>query len=166
MEDGVRAEAQAVVKRFVSQMKPLLVSSVQEHGAAGAIDTCAVAAPELADALSADAGWTITRVSSRPRNPARAVADAWETAVLDAFAARLAAGEAPPTVNRGEIVDGEYRYMQAQAIGGVCLLCHGSDISEDVRSALASRYPDDRATGYSLGELRGAISLRKAVTAP
>ena len=163
MDEGTRSEAQAVVRQFVSQMKPLLLSSVQEHGAAGAIDTCAVAAPELADSISAASGWAITRVSEKPRNASRAVPDAWERAQLEAFSARLAAGDAAPTVNHGAVVDGEYRYMQAQAVDGVCLLCHGTDVAEDVSAAIAASYPDDSATGYSLGELRGAISLRKAV---
>jgi hypothetical protein len=44
-------------------MKPLLLSSVQEHGPAAAIDACAVAAPELAEPSSKDSGWAITRVS-------------------------------------------------------------------------------------------------------
>jgi hypothetical protein len=84
--------------------------------------------------------------------------------VLAKFSARLAAGEPPPPVNYGEVVGGEYRYMQAQAVEGVCLLCHGTDIAPDVRAALRARYPNDSATGYAMGELRGAISLRKAAT--
>jgi hypothetical protein len=164
LDDSIRAQAQAQVKAFASQMKPLLLSSVQEHGPAGAIDACAVAAPELADSLSKESGWAITRVSQKPRNPDRAEADAWERDVLAKFSARLAAGEAAPTVNYGEVVGGEYRYMQAQAVEGVCLLCHGTDIAPDVRAALKARYPNDSATGYAMGELRGAISLRKAAT--
>ena len=38
-----------------------------------------------------------------------------------------------------------------------CLACHGNEdeIAGDVRSVLAELYPDDRATGFREGELRG-----------
>ena len=38
-----------------------------------------------------------------------------------------------------------------------CLACHGpaDDLDEDVRSALAESYPDDQATGFAEGDLRG-----------
>jgi hypothetical protein len=39
-------------------------------------------------------------------------------------------------------------------IDGVCLTCHGS-VGSDVAAALRERYPDDRATGYALGDFRG-----------
>ena len=40
-----------------------------------------------------------------------------------------------------------------------CLVCHGAPeaIPDAVRSVLTERYPDDAATGYQAGELRGAI---------
>jgi hypothetical protein len=63
--------------------------------------------------------------------------------VLAKFSAN-ASPQAKPrsTVNHAEVVDGEYRYMQAQAVEGVCLLCHGTDIAPDVRAALGARYPE------------------------
>lgn len=39
----------------------------------------------------------------------------------------------------------------------MCLTCHGADLAPDVQAAIAERYPDDRATGYRTGELRGVI---------
>jgi hypothetical protein len=53
------------------------------------------------------------------------------------------------------------RYMQAQGVGTICLTCHGEDLSGPVRATLEKYYPDDWATGYSLGQVRGAISLSK-----
>ena len=43
----------------------------------------------------------------------------------------------------------------------MCLTCHGTDVSDDVMSALQQRYPNDMATGYLEGQIRGAISLIK-----
>ena len=38
-----------------------------------------------------------------------------------------------------------------------CVQCHGKpeELSTEVRAALLDRYPDDRATGFAAGDLRG-----------
>lgn len=155
------AQARRLVRDFVGSMKPLLRESVQQHGAAGAIDICAEEAPRIARRLAADSGWEISRVSTRPRNVDRAQPDAWERDILALLEERTAAGATAAQLNHGEVVDGRFRYMQGQPTESLCLLCHGSNqVTPDVRAAIAQRYPDDRATGFTLGELRGAISLR------
>ena len=57
----------------------------------------------------------------------------------------------------------QYRYMQAQVTEGVCMLCHAQNISTDVKKVIADHYPDDKAIDYQLGQVRGAISLKKAL---
>ncbi|MHA7817350.1 MAG: Tll0287-like domain-containing protein [Pseudohaliea sp.] len=157
--DPRQAEARSLVKRFVGTVKPLLTSTIQEQGPVAAIEVCAERAPALADQLSEETGWSVGRVSLKPRNTERAQPDAWEREQLERFAARAADGEPGPMLNHGEVVDGRYRYMQAQPVGGVCLVCHGESIEPAVAEAIRHYYPDDRATGYQLGEIRGAITL-------
>jgi cytochrome c553 len=79
---------------------------------------------------------------------------------LQEFEQRQQAGEAPAQINKAELVDGEFRYMQAQAAAPLCLTCHGTDIPSEVSEALARLDPNDMATGYLAGQIRGAISLR------
>ena len=45
------------------------------------------------------------------------------------------------------------------AIEADCLTCHGDPASftPDLQEQLASRYPKDRAVGYHVGDLRGAL---------
>jgi hypothetical protein len=154
------AQARAIVSAFVGEMKPLLKSSVQQHGAAGAIAVCADEAPRIAARLQDETGWQIRRVSPRPRNVERAVPDAWESAMMAELDALSRAGAPASELNRAAIIDSRFRYLQGQPTEGLCLLCHGSNqVTPEVQAAIAERYPDDRATGFSLGELRGAISL-------
>ena len=40
-----------------------------------------------------------------------------------------------------------------------CLVCHGGRIAEPVRPALREQYPADAATGFAVGELRGAVVI-------
>ena len=157
----LQPEAQQLTQQFVGQLKPQLKQAMTEGGPTHAIEVCASVAPKIADSLSAQSGWQVKRVSLKSRNASRAQPDKWEQAVLQQFDERQAAGEPAAAIHYGETVKGRYRYMQAQGVGAICLTCHGEDLSAPVRATLEKYYPDDWATGYSLGQVRGAISLSK-----
>ncbi len=44
-----------------------------------------------------------------------------------------------------------------------CFACHGPDVRQDVRAEIARYYPTDKAIGFRVGELRGAVSLTQIV---
>ncbi len=157
------AKGQAISEQFVATLQPTLQAAMQTGGPVNAIQVCAVEAPRIAADLSASSGWTVNRVSLRARNQRSAVPDSWEAEVLADFDRRQLAGEPVGQLNTAEIVGDEFRYMQAQAAGALCLTCHGADISADVQAALDQHYPQDMATGYLAGQIRGAISVRTAL---
>lgn len=154
-------QGQALSAQFVATLQPTLQGAMQQGGPLGAIEVCAVEAPRIAADLSEASGWGVTRVSLRARNQLTAIPDAWEANVLAEFDQRQLDGEPVEQLNVAAVVDGEFRYMQAQATGPLCLTCHGTDISSEVRSVLSQHYPQDMATGYTAGQIRGAISVRK-----
>ena len=41
--------------------------------------------------------------------------------------------------------------------GAVCLRCHGKSIAPEVSSAIRAAYPNDQATGFDEGDLRGVF---------
>ncbi len=157
----LEAEASEIARRFVATLLPTLQQAMQGGGPVTAIEVCSVQAPAMAAALSEETGWQVRRVSLKPRNRSLASPDTWETAKLREFDQRRQAGEPGPMISSADIVDGQYRYMQAQLVMPLCLSCHGSELSTAVVSALQEYYPGDLATGYSLGQIRGAISLWK-----
>ena len=53
--------------------------------------------------------------------------------------------------------DGRIAYAEPLVIQPVCLTCHGAEVGPEIKAAIAERYPQDQATGYKLGELRGVI---------
>jgi mono/diheme cytochrome c family protein len=120
----------------------------------------------MARQASESSGWQVRRVSLRNRNP-KAVPDAWEAAALQDFDRRAAAGESPMTLERAEDVvesgQAVRRYMRALPVQELCLSCHGpaDKLSPAVADKLKALYPDDRGVGYSVGQIRGAITLRK-----
>jgi hypothetical protein len=159
-------EARAIPKAMVPKLLEVLGDEIAKSGHAGAISVCREKAPKMAAALSEKTGWSIRRVSLKNRNP-KATPDAWEKNVLEEFEKRLATGEDPVKMDKGALVtvDGQkmYRYMKALPTQELCLNCHGTPdmIDSEVQTRLKELYPDDKATGYGLKQIRGAITAKK-----
>lgn len=155
-------EARAIVQAFASQLKPALQQALSDGGPVHAIHVCSQEAPRIAEALSQEFSWQVKRVSLKARNASSAIPDDWEREQLKRFDERQMQGEKPSELQAAARVGGDYRYMQAQGVEALCLVCHGEKLDDSVKQALGSIYPDDLATGYQLGEVRGAISLIKS----
>ena len=159
-------QARAVSTSVPPKLLAVLQEEIARGGPEGAIAVCREQAPALARAASAQSGWTVRRVSLRNRNP-KAVPDAWERAALEDFDRRAAAKESPATLERAEVtmVDGQpvQRYMRALPTMALCTQCHGpaDQLSPAVTAKLKALYPADRATGYAVGEIRGAMTLQR-----
>ncbi len=162
-DDALLGEARKVATTLPPKLLTALQEEISKSGPEGAIPICKDMAPKMAGEISQQTGWKIKRVSLKARNDARAIPDAWEKAALEDFDKRAAAGEPPAQLEKGEKFDNEYRYVKALPVQPLCLSCHGpaDQLSPAVKSALGKHYPNDRATGYSVGQIRGAISVRK-----
>lgn len=157
-------QARAAVKAFFGELKGELVAAIKEGGPPHAVSVCNTKAGEITKRVSLEQGMDISRVSLRNRNPGNA-ASGWKKDSLQRFEKEKAAGKDPKSLEYRTVVataDGnEFRYMKAIPTGEVCLNCHGSDIAPGVREKLDALYPDDTATGYSVGDLRGAFVVTK-----
>jgi hypothetical protein len=49
--------------------------------------------------------------------------------------------------------------MRAIPMEPLCTTCHGKTLAPDVAAAIAKAYPNDQATGFEPGQLRGAVSV-------
>lgn len=148
------ARAEAAATTLATTLRGRLTAAMREGGPAAAVEVCAREAQGIAATVRRDTGVTVGRSSLRLRNPADA-APPWVDAWLRAQGERPAAG-----VNGVRAVEGDRaRVLRPLAVEGPCLACHGpaTSIPEGVRAALSARYPGDRATGYALGDLRGAL---------
>jgi len=163
-DDAMAAEARSQVKSFAGTLKHALVSAIKSDGPVSAIGVCNVAAPEIADEQSKATGWKIGRTSAKLRNGNNAP-DAWEAKVLAIFAEKKAAGGDLKTMQFYETVDVDgkktFRYMKAIPVGKPCLTCHGDNLKPPLAAKLKQLYPQDAATGFKLGDLRGAFTLSK-----
>jgi hypothetical protein len=145
-----RARGAAAVTPLKRELLAALQEALARSGPAEAIDICRLRAPELA-ARASSAALRVGRTSDRLRNPANAPAE-WMRPLLEAY--RAVPGDRAPRVVH--LADGRVGYAEPITIQPLCLACHGEPAPE-VRARLAERYPDDRATGYSVGDFRGLV---------
>ena len=161
----------AETKNTVLPVVPKVVNAMQEavaaKGVAGAIPVCKEQAPALIKEKRVETGWDIRRVSLKMRNAERGTPDLWEAHQLADFDIRAGNGEKPETLEKSEVVtiDGKqvFRYMKALPVSDVCLKCHGpvDGLDAGLKAELAKTYPNDQATGYSQGQIRGALTVKR-----
>jgi Protein of unknown function (DUF3365) len=151
-------QSRMAVKAFGSELVGKLKHALGNGGPVTAINVCNIEAPKIATGLSEKYDWSIGRTAIKTRNPNNKP-DAWEQAVLQQFEQRKQQGEAIATLEYSEETDKGFRYMKAIPTKGLCLTCHGETLSESVKATLAKRYPDDTATGFNVGDIRGAFTI-------
>lgn len=144
-----------------SQLISALNDALAEEGPSGGVQVCNVEAPEIAQRVSGN-GFEVGRTALRIRNPANAP-DAWEESVLHRFEAGMAEGADPAGLEAWQIdtIDGNRvgRYMKAIPTGPQCVICHGESIAPELAETIERLYPEDRATGFAPGDLRGAFTV-------
>jgi len=160
--------ARGLVKGFFTELKGELQAAIKEGGPAHAIGVCQEVAPSIAGQMSEKSGWAVGRTALKVRNP-RNSPSVRERAVLMEFKRRHAEGESFKKMESATVIqEGGRRYlhyMKAIPTQEVCLACHGANVKEPVREAIAAQYPADAATGFEKGELRGAFTFVKPLTA-
>ncbi len=159
-------EARNIVNRFFGSLKGELQAALEEGGPVTAISICKLKAPRLTKEFSSLSGWYIARTSLKLRNPNNHP-DAWEKNVLEQFEVLDTNGEDLTNMEYSEeiLIDGKkiFRYMKAIQIQDLCLNCHGEHIKPGIKRILTQLYPNDQATGFKKGDLRGAFTLAKSL---
>ncbi|CAK0744856.1 DUF3365 domain-containing protein [Gammaproteobacteria bacterium] len=173
-QESYLAEARMITKKFSMALKKKFFTAIQdaqkakseETGAVSAITTCHIKAPSVSQDISRSSGWSVGRTSLKLRNP-KNQPDDWEAQVLRRFEERQQAGENPDKIEFSEVVTHgdkkEFRYMKAIPTITLCLNCHGTEIKPEIQAAFKQFYPQDHATGFKVGDLRGAFTLCKAL---
>lgn len=124
-----------------------MMAALVENGPSKSIKVCKLRAPELTKLASMQPSVKIGRTSFQLRNPenkppiwaASFVADRIEA---DTFVEL-------PNQTLGALLPIRLKIT--------CVLCHGNEeqVASEVKAAIVSNYPDDQATGFAEGDLRG-----------
>ncbi len=161
-EQAKLAESRLLAQAYAQQLQTALLDALGSKGTAGAILVCRDLAPAIASEFSGMSVAIVGRVrfGFRYRGSAPAL---WQRQVLRTLQVRTSNPE-DRLESFADDANG-VRYMAGIRLKPMCLACHGRDIAEDVKQQLARDYPFDRATGYEVGDLRGAFSVIWPATA-
>lgn len=133
-----------------------LKSQIVEGGPIHAIPFCNEQAIPLTDSLASSYNAKIERVAVDYRNP-RNRAVGFDTDVYMSYSAQLSDGKmVKPKLHSNE--DGQTVFYAPIVLKAQCVVCHGEpieEISEETLVKISELYPDDLATGFSEGDLRG-----------
>lgn len=147
---GQETRGAELLAPFKQDLQAALRAGLAE-GPAEAVRACRLQAPALAAAHSKE-GVRVGRSSHRLRNPANRP-PAWVAPILQAWAADPETSAARTV----ELPEGRRGYVEPIRMQALCATCHGEQLAPGVSTLLQALYPEDRATGFRVGELRGVF---------
>ncbi len=142
--DSMATEAQTVLMKNVA-------AAIQKGGTDYAVEFCNTRAIPLTDSIAGHLDVGIQRLSDKNRNPDNVI-----QTPMDSKAWQKIQSEKMHVLEQDD--KGEVFYYKPISIAmPTCLNCHGgnNDITESTREIIAQKYPNDKAIGYKLGDLRG-----------
>jgi hypothetical protein len=153
---------------FMKDLKGVLINQIQTNGVLQAVSVCSDTAQVLTNNFGVQKGVFIRRVSFKNRNENN-FPDDFEKKVLKKFELLHQNKELNNETEHAEIVQEDefkyLRYMKPILVQAECLNCHGSeaDIMPEVKQLIAQEYSSDKAVGYKIGDLRGAVSVKRVI---
>ncbi len=142
----ISAQAQASLLAHVS-------SAMKQGGSVYAVEFCNLQASSITDSLSNRFNCILSRVSEKNRNPENKLKTETDRQ-LWTWANR----QDDPMKDTLVLVESKAIYYRPIRTGmPACLQCHGpiEAIEPETYQKLQTLYPNDKATGYELNELRG-----------
>lgn len=152
IERGKKIAAAAFAK-----LSEELAKALADGSPSHALPFCHVNVPKIMAEVSEQQVASVQRLTHKPRNPKNRVSEA-EQKIIDGFATARTAGETPKPVLLTDPAGRKVFYSPIYVTMATCLQCHGEpgkDISEANLKLIRSLFPEDLATGFKLGDLRG-----------
>ena len=166
-EANTTAPAEITVKqegmKYIKMLGGALKGELQTHMKAdktglAAMSFCTAQADSITKEINAKLPKyaSVRRTAMKTRNPNNA-ADVLDIKIMKEYEASIAAKTFLPADIK-VVVEGETtRVYKPLVTKGVCLKCHGTDVSKEIQSEIKTHYPKDQALGFKEGSLRGMI---------
>lgn len=164
IKNGLRTDA----KEFMSSLKSILIKEMQTKGIVAAVSVCSDTAQILTNNYGIEKGIYIKRVTFKNRNKNNAP-NGIESEALKMFEELKSNGELAESTEYFNTIEKDgvtsVIYLKPIIVQAPCLSCHGAvdQIGADVKAILNNKYPNDKATGYQVNDLRGAVSIQKTL---
>jgi outer membrane murein-binding lipoprotein Lpp len=133
-----------------------VIKAIEEGGVKHATEYCQLQASPLIDSLSKTYQADISRVSDKYRNQENKP-DELDLKVIEDYRRQLSEGHELQAHLEGKGTQVIY-YSPIIILNPLCLQCHGEPgktMETENAKFIKTKYPEDKATGYTLGELRG-----------
>jgi hypothetical protein len=158
------AEEQAILKGnqissvLLQKLGGELKNQMQTGGPMGALHFCSQNALTLTEQIAKESKTSIKRISINNRNPVNNANKA-EAALLNEWDSLIKNGQPLPAQKLVNVSDRTIMYYKPIVINNeACLKCHGN-IEGELAKAVKATYPEDKAIGYKMGDLRGMIAV-------
>lgn len=130
-----------------------LKGAMKKSGPMGALKVCNLNAEAITKSKNSKS-YSVGRTSLKYRN-SRNSPESWMTNILKEYEKSKS--------KEGKVVklqNGKHAYVEPIYIKGLCLTCHGSNISNKLQSQISEMYPSDKATNYKAGDFRGLFWVK------
>ncbi len=148
----------SAIKMLGGELKKNLKAKFKEDKSGlKAVNFCATRAVEITAEVQKKLprGVIVRRVASKYRNEANKP-DSIDTKVLEQFQKEI---DNKTFVKKPTVVDvnGTKRVYVPILVSKACIKCHGKNIDPKIATVIKKYYPNDKATGFKVGDLRGAM---------
>ena len=158
-DNEFKDDSNKLIQHLAQNLKKTLVNAIKNKGLVGAVEQCNIEAPIISQDLSTK-DLKVSRIASKNRNPENKATQEQEQ-VLKFFEQEIAFGKSPKNLYKVVETQDSMQYLKPIVTGKVCLACHGSNVSGELKVKIKKLYPNDLATGFEEGSLRGAFLLEK-----
>ena len=150
-----------IAKNTFKVFKSNIQAVVAKDGLPGVVDFCHDNAMKLTDSLGKSHNVVIKRTSHKLRNSENKPDIDSEAVINEYLRLQEEQNNMEPVVMKD--ADGYVHFYAPIKLKKECLKCHGTpgkEIPEPVYKLIKSKYPNDKATGFKVGELRGIWDIK------
>jgi len=155
----IKMKAKQAIMTVGGTLKKTMGAKMKEGGPSMAAEFCSNSASKLAQDASKnlEKGVTVRRITSKPRDSKNMATDE-QLEVLKDIEAKMKQGKMPKMVVK-QISKNHYQVYKPFKVGDKCVICHGTKETRDENAykIILEKYPNDKAVGYKVGDLRGAF---------
>lgn len=151
---------------FTNNLQDILLGEIKNNGLLAAVSVCSDTAQLLTNDFGVERGVYLKRVSFKNRNENNKP-DEFESEGLKYFERLKNEGKLDSLSEFVKLVNEDnvdyLRYMKPIVIQPPCLNCHGrkEQMMPEIITLINTKYQNDKAVDYQIGDLRGAISIQK-----
>ena len=152
----------SVINKTMKTLKNKLQTALKSGDAVSAFKLCSLEAQDLT-MINNTVNTSVKRISLRYRNSANKPSNK-EELILKSFEKKYSSGVEFNNLVFKELTtnykEKTFTYIKAIPTKSVCLNCHGNNIDSELLQEIKINYPDDKATGFNLGDIRGAFVVK------